>query len=225
MPEIRIEGKRIAEASGDLFGHAYLVYVGDGGTERAIRARPDHDASMPASTGAKQATGRSKSKTRNPSERIAHIVALALLCVGCDSPSRSQDAQQNPSSPASMPRISPSAHDLAFNRGDSALLDMRPLSGEEVRGIIIGRSISEDAQKTGRAPYPQSEHFGSEGTVRVILDNTSDKRPFGIFGDSLCVRVISVNKIECRKFYRGKDGQLFQVFSHREGMPIPVRSW
>lgn len=182
---------------------------------------------MLASSGAEHAavTARSNAKTKRPSGRNTHIVVLALLCVGCGSPSQSQDPQQNLSSGASMPRISPSARDLAFNRDDSALVDMRPLSGEEVRGIIIGRSISEDAQKTGRSPYPQSEHFGSDGTVIVMLDNTSDKRPFGLFGDSLCVRIASVNKIECRKFYRGKDRQLFQVFTHRESMPIPVKYW
>jgi Ca2+-binding RTX toxin-like protein len=43
MPEIRIEGKRISDPTGDLFGHAYLVYVDDDGTELAIRAGPDQE--------------------------------------------------------------------------------------------------------------------------------------------------------------------------------------
>ena len=43
MAEIRIEGKPISRPTGNLAGHAYLVFVDDDGTEYVIRGGPDQE--------------------------------------------------------------------------------------------------------------------------------------------------------------------------------------
>jgi len=146
------------------------------------------------------------------------VVGLSFLLMGCRA--EAPDNFQNQSAGGNSARqsgITPPAAAAQFKAGEAGLEGYTRLSGAEVRSLLVGHVL----RNRGPVFYSDTEHFMRDGRVIVMVDNGRENRPYLIAGDAMCEDM--GRGWVCRRFYRNREGLLFQVFGNVQNTPLPIR--
>jgi len=99
-------------------------------------------------------------------------------------------------------------------RLSDASVNLRRLSGDEIRRLIVGRTLSHNVELgiARRQPVittPYSETYQADGIVRVRLHRAGTSGRYWITDDRLCME-LALGTRECRYFAREPGGELLQ---------------
>lgn len=117
---------------------------------------------------------------------------------------------------ASVPRTESSEASVAPPEGISlsAPTALTRLNGDEIRGLIVGRTLSHDVNRKvdGRGVVVLSDYremYRIDGTVGIQVHRAGTHGRYTISGDKLCIS-IDRKPPEFRQLFRAADGTLLQ---------------
>jgi hypothetical protein len=99
-------------------------------------------------------------------------------------------------------------------RSGAASEHLRQLTGQEVRDLLVGRTLTHDTQRALREGLPARltpyhETFRADGRISILNHRAGYGGRYEIIGDRLCI-TLSGHSPECRYFFRASDGAIMQ---------------
>lgn len=98
------------------------------------------------------------------------------------------------------------------------------LRGGELRRAVVDRTLAEYREPGQSSPHPQAERFQPDGTALVFLDNAHDRQRYTIVDDAICSLTRHAGWV-CRRLYRARSGDIYQVFAGASRQPVRLRIW